>query len=178
MSSQLSYAFRSSIRTDCDFNPKRYALDQENQEGTLKARKRSFPLRVFEMSACEFNALMEPEHADRVRLGSVMTLCVLEGEWEVEVKRKTSRLDGQIELELVQIEEEETEPVVPRAGFFARSRSVSIGGRDPILPLAVAAVFVITILISPSLGGRWGTAQSITQGAQTIWEVMTSFFKG
>jgi hypothetical protein len=176
MSSQLSYAFNSSIRNDCKFNPKRYHLSDENQRGSLQLGRRKFPLRVIEMSACEFVAIIDAAPVAKLKIGGTARLLVLEGDWKVTILEKALLPNGQIQLSMEQVDEE-VEPDVPRTSIFASSRSVAVGSRDPILPLAIVVVVVITILIAPSLGGKWGTSQAISDGAQEAWRFVTSGFK-
>ncbi len=176
MSSQLSYAFNSSIRNDCKFNPKRYHLSDENQRGALQLGRRKIPLRVTEMSACDYVAIIDAEPVAKLKVGGMARLHVLEGDWKVTILEKALLPNGQIQLSMEQVDEE-VEPDVPRTSFFASSRSVAVGSRDPILPLAIAVVLVITIMIVPSLGGKWGTSQAISDGAQEAWRFVTSAFK-
>jgi hypothetical protein len=176
MSSQLSYAFHSSIRTDCNFTPKTYKLNEENQAGTLQLGRRRHTLRVTEMSAFEFIAVIANKPVANLKLGSQATLRVLEGEWRVTIKGKSMLPDGQVRLEMEQVEDT-SEPEVPRNGFFTGSRSVALSARDPILPLAIAVAVIITVLILPSLGGKWGTSQPISDSVQSGWKSVTSGFK-
>jgi len=173
---QASNVFQFSEIVEGPFTPERYHLVPENQRGSLKIGRKRHPLVVTELSACEFRGIIHPELASKMTTHSVYALRVMDGEWQVTLKDKSFRPDGLVNLELEQVEEI-PKTALPRRSWFGGSRSISLSSNDPIVAMAIILATVLTVMIVPSLGGRWGTSQWITVGIQSLWQALIGFFR-
>ncbi len=170
---QSALAFQASRSSGCTFVAKRFPVCEENQAGSVEIGWRKLPLRVMEMSSTEFVALMDSGAADRLHVGNLYTLTANEAIYRVSLTSKLVRPDGLVHLVMEQVEEV-IEAKVPRTGFFAKSQSTSLLSKDPLQTLAIIVFFAVALLIAPSVGGRWGTSQSISDAAQSLWKNITT----
>lgn len=156
----------------------RYRLNGENQVGSMEIGKRSYPVRVTEMSAQEFRALMDYKASCKIPRGGKARLKILGKDCKVVVTMKKLTGEGLVRLELKQIDEAH-KPESSWRGWFFRSPSsrVSLSGGDSLMPIVMVVAAFITILILPSFGGRWGTAKRISDFVEWTWDTMASSMK-
>jgi hypothetical protein len=161
-----------------EYNPRRYQLTGENQVGSLEIGKRSYPLRVTEMNAQEFHALMDYKSSCKISRGGKARLKILGKDCKIVVKNKRLTGEGMVRLDLKQIDEA-CKQETSRKGWFSRSPSsrVSVSGGDSLMPIVMVVAVFITILILPSFGGRWGTAKRISDFVEWTWDTMASSLK-
>lgn len=154
----------------------RFKLSQENQIGTLQIGRKTFAVNVIEMSLCQFSVLVDEKLAKKLKIGAKAGLQILDKDCRVVVKTKRELHQGQVQLELDQIEEViRTES--RKAIAFSRPNRVRVAGSDSLLPFAIAISVIVAIMILPSLGGRWGTSKVFSKTVEKTWKMAVDTFK-
>lgn len=158
------------------FSAVRFKLIEENQPGTLEIGRRKYPMNVVEMSVCQFTAIVDHKPSQKVRVGGYARIRILDKDCKVAVRKKRLLDHGKVQLEMEQIDE----PIRPERkawSLFSVPKTVKLSGGDSLMPLMVVFAALITILIIPSFGGRWGTSQMISDAVERTMTIAFDAFK-
>lgn len=158
------------------FNAVRFKLIEENQPGILEIGRKKFSVNVVEMSVCQFSAIVDHKPSQRVRVGGYARLRILDKDCKVAVRKKRMLDHGKVQLEMEQIEE----PIKPDGKawtLFSAPKTVKISGGDSLMPVMIVFAALVTILIIPSFGGRWGTSRVISEAVETTMTLALDAFK-
>jgi hypothetical protein len=164
----------ASVGLDCVL--RRFKLLDGNQEGFLDFGKKRFPVRITEMSVSDFSAIMDRSHSQQVKVKSRAILTVLDREYVVEVREKDAFDGKRDKLELIEIDDfDPTDLVIAKTG--RHSLTASLFGEDSLVHLVLVISAFVTILVVPSFGGKWGTADRISKAAASTWKLATGVLK-
>jgi hypothetical protein len=158
------------------FNAARFKLIEENQPGTLEIGRRKYPMNVVEMSVCQFSAIVDHKPSQKVRVGGYARIRILDKDCKVAIRKKRLLDHGKVQLELEQIDE----PIKPERKawtLFSTPKTVQLSGGDSLMPVVIVFAALITILIIPSFGGRWGTSRVISEAVETTMTLALDAFK-
>lgn len=157
------------------FRPQRFRLADENQEGVLTIGSKRFPIRVTEMSAFEFIVIGDAKALKKVLVKKFVRLQVLDVDCRAQVMAKKQLGENRVILELYQVEEA-YQPRLPSRSFFSSDATVRLSSGDALLPILCFAALIVTILCVPSLGGRWGASQRISESVERGWKTVKTTF--
>jgi hypothetical protein len=158
------------------FSAVRFKLIEENQPGTLEIGRKEYPINVIEMSVCQFSAIVDHKPSQKVRVGGYARLRILDKDCKVAIRKKRLLDHGKVQLEMEQIDE----PISPerkKHTWFSSPKTVRVSGGDSLMPVMIVFAALITILIIPSFGGRWGTSKMISDAVESTWKVAADAFK-
>jgi hypothetical protein len=158
------------------FSAVRFKLIEENQPGTLEIGRRMYSMKVIEMSVCRFTAIVDHKPSQKVRVGGYARIRILDKDCKVAVRKKRLLDHGKVQLELEQIDE----PIRPERKawtLFSTPKTVRLSGGDSLMPVMIIFAALVTILIIPSIGGRWGTSEVISEAVETTMTIALDAFK-
>jgi hypothetical protein len=133
-------------------------------------------MNVVEMSVCQFTAIVDHKPSQKVRVGGYARIRILDKDCKVAVRKKRLLDHGKVQLEMEQIDE----PIRPERkpwSLFSIPKTVKLSGGDSLMPLMIVFAALITILIIPSFGGRWGTSQMISDAVERTMTIALDAFK-
>lgn len=137
--------------------------------GWLKLGVRKHLIEIVEISSVSFTARISQNLAKRVRTGKKFRIYYQGMLWAVQAKQKWLHegKDYDVEFELL------AELFSPKVKKTARQKSLmSTAGNSSTLTLVTTflGVTILTALLMPSWGGKWGTAKFINDSVNTVFQ--------
>lgn len=145
--------------------------------GWLKLGVRKHLIEIVEVSSVSFTARISQNLAKRVRIGKKFRIYHHGMLWAVQAKQKWLHegKDYDVEFELL------AELFTPKVTKTARQKSLmSTAGNSSNLTLVTTflGVTILTALLMPSWGGKWGTAQFINDSVNAVFQAFKSLVTG
>lgn len=154
----------------------RIAVVDGYQRGSLKMGWRRYPVRITQLDSLSFTAQIPPKIAAKFKVSKVGVLRFQDTDWQISIISKWVRQDGLIELEL-QIVQEFFKQSIDKAPLLAKNRMRNLMFTDPLLPMAIFFSIILTVLVMPGFGGRWGTSSLIVQWTEECFRVVRTLFR-
>ncbi|MFN7878310.1 MAG: hypothetical protein ACK5PB_23540 [Pirellula sp.] len=155
----------------------KYKVIRPDTWGWLKLGVRKHLIEIVEVSSVAFTARISQSLAKRIRIGKKFRIYHQGMLWAVQAKQKWlhESKDCDVEFELL------TELFAPKVNTTARQKSLmSTAGTSSNLTLVTTflGVTILTVLLMPSWGGKWGTAQFINNSVNTVFQAFKSLVTG
>lgn len=156
----------------------RCKVNSENRHGLLQIGFKRYKVAVIEMSRDSFTVRLSSSIGRRIAIGRKCKLLYEEMLWSVGCTSKWIGEANLIDVEFQQLDEL-TPPKIRKAGLSGTANNVSATGqKDPTLPLALLVGFILTVLIAPAWGGKWGTSDQICSAVSTTWTAIVQLVSG
>ncbi len=157
--------------------PVLFKVTPENQKAVLTFGAHRFDIQIRSVSRSSFVASVQQNLAKKLGVGKLGKLYFQDTVYRVSFVNKWLEGQGLCEVEMSLIEELQ-KPKLEKKSFWARSKTVDLNPKDPVLPTTMLTAFVITVLILPAWGGKWGTSDVLCSGVTNIWTAMTDLMTG
>jgi hypothetical protein len=145
--------------------------------GWIKLGVRRYLIEIIEVSRDSFTARISVRLASRIKIGGKFRLYHRGMLWAVMAKQKWPLEGKEVEVEFEPI----SELIEPKIKNSRRQKSqmTSAGNSsDFALISTLIAVVVLAALLMPSWGGKWGTAQFISDSVTAVYKALVSLVTG
>ncbi|MCU0719476.1 MAG: hypothetical protein MUC83_07215 [Pirellula sp.] len=145
--------------------------------GWIKLGVRKHLIEVVEVSRDSFTARLSLSLARRIKIGKEFRLYHQGMLWAVQAKQKWPHDGEGVEVEFEPL----SELITPKVKKVARQKSqMSTAGNSSNLTLiaTIVGVIILAALIMPSWGGKWGTAQFISDSANAVYKALAGLITG
>lgn len=151
----------------------RCKVSLDNRQGSLHLGFRRYKVEIVEMSRDSFCVRVPSLLARKIAVGSKSKLLYQEMLWSVQCTHKWVGDSNQVDLEFQQLDEL-SKPKIKKGTFLSKSCQVAAGGQsDPALPVAMLGAFIVTVLVLPAWGGRWGTSDAMCSAVSSTWSTLS-----
>jgi hypothetical protein len=145
--------------------------------GWLKLGVRKHLIEIVEVSADSLTGRLSQSLAKRVKIGKKLRIYHRGMLWAVEAKQKWLHKGGEYDVEFEIL----TELFAPKVRKMARQKSLmSTAGNSSNLTLITTflGVTILTAMLMPAWGGKWGTAKFINDSVNTVFQSFKSLITG
>lgn len=145
--------------------------------GWIKLGVRRHLIEVVAVSRDSFTARLSLSLARKIKVGKEFRLYYQGMLWSVLAKQKWPHEGEGVDVEFEQL----SELIAPKVKRTCRQKSqMTSAGNSSDLTLisSILAVVILAALLMPSWGGKWGTAQFISDSVTAVYKALTSLVTG